>query len=251
MTGGLPRSIERRLDPVARYGLRLTIAAVALALVAVPFSLLLVQVLSEGRVTDVDARIANAMNGAVHGHPLLIDVLRTVSWLGKPPALWIVIGTAALHTQRRGLTRLTIFLLATGIGGAFVSTVVKVIVDRPRPELEHRLISAIGKSFPSGHAMSSTVVYGAVLVALLPMVHQRWRHAAAAATAVLVLAIGATRVLLGVHFLSDVVAGHVLGLAWLLLAVATFETWRVERGRRPSEPLEEGIEPEAAAALQR
>ena len=249
MTGGLPKSVERRLDPLARYGLRLTIAAVALSLVAVPFSLLLVQVLSQGPVTDVDARIANAMNGAVHSHPLLIDMLIAISWLGKPPALWVVVGVAALHTQRHHLPRLTIFLLATSLGGALVSTVVKVAVDRPRPELEHRLITAIGKSFPSGHALSSTVVYGAVLVALLPMVHRRWRHAAVAATAVLVLAIGTTRVLLGVHFVSDVIAGHVLGVAWLLLAVATFETWRVERGRRPSEPLEEGIEPEAAAAL--
>jgi undecaprenyl-diphosphatase len=65
----------------------------------------------------------------------------------------------------------------------------------------------------------------------------------------LVLAIGASRLLLGVHFLSDVVGGYLLGLAWLCGATAAFETWRVERGRRPSHPLVEGVEPEEAPAL--
>jgi membrane-associated phospholipid phosphatase len=54
---------------------------------------------------------------------------------------------------------------------------------------------------------------------------------------------------LGVHFLTDVIGGYVLGLAWLLGAVAAFEIWRVELGRRPSEPLAEGVEPEAGPAL--
>lgn len=62
-------------------------------------------------------------------------------------------------------------------------------------------------------------------------------------------AIGASRLLLGVHFLSDVLAGHLLGIAWLAGATAIFETWRVERGRPRSHPLEEGVEPEEAASL--
>jgi undecaprenyl-diphosphatase len=68
-------------------------------------------------------------------------------------------------------------------------------------------------------------------------------------TASLVLAIGASRLLLGVHFLSDVLAGFVLGLAWLIGATAAFEIWRVERGRPRTHPLEEGVEPEAARRL--
>jgi undecaprenyl-diphosphatase len=68
-------------------------------------------------------------------------------------------------------------------------------------------------------------------------------------TIVVVAAIGASRLLLGVHFLTDVLAGHVLGVAWLVGATACFDVWRVERGRRPVQPLDEGVEPEAAAAL--
>jgi undecaprenyl-diphosphatase len=69
-----------------------------------------------------------------------------------------------------------------------------------------------------------------------------------AAAVGLVLAIGFTRLALGVHYLSDVVGGIVLGLAWLALSTATFSIWRVERGRPPVQPLE-GVEPEAAADL--
>ena len=53
---------------------------------------------------------------------------------------------------------------------------------------------------------------------------------------------------LGVHFLSDVVGGYVLGTAWLVGSVALFETWRVERGRRPSQPFEEGLSRAGQAA---
>jgi undecaprenyl-diphosphatase len=67
------------------------------------------------------------------------------------------------------------------------------------------------------------------------------------ATIVLVLAIGASRVLLGVHFVSDVVGGWVLGLAWLIGAVAVFEIWREEEGGPPVQPLEEGVEPGVAS----
>ena len=133
--------------------------------------------------------------------------------------------------------------------GGLVDSAVKILVDRPRPEVDHPVHTAFGKSFPSGHSMSSTICYGALLLVFLAVLHRRWRPPAIAATVLLVLAIGSSRLLLGVHFLSDVLGGYALGLAWLVGATALFEVWRVEEGRRPSAPLEEGVEPEAAAAL--
>jgi len=97
--------------------------------------------------------------------------------------------------------------------------------------------------------MASTVCYGALLVTFLPAVRRRRRKAAVAATAVLVLAIGCSRMLLGVHFLSDVLGGFVLGLAWLAAAVAAFEIRRMEEGGSDVEPLVEGVEPESGSAL--
>jgi undecaprenyl-diphosphatase len=246
---GLPLALYRRLDPVQRYGVRLTLLVCAIALVAVPFSYLLFEVLAGGPLTRVDANLANRLNDAVHERDGLVGVLEAISWLGRPPALWVATGVAVVYTWRRGVHRLTIFLLATTIGGAVLSTTVKLLVDRPRPVVDHPIITAFGKSFPSGHALSSTVVYGAVLLTFLPLVPRRRRPFALAATVLLILAIGATRLLLGVHFLSDVLAGFILGTAWLVAATVAFEIWRVERGRPAVPPLREGVEPEAASAL--
>lgn len=251
MQAALPDFVARRTDPSQRYGLRLTLAVVALVLVAVPFSYLLFEVLGGGPITELDGDLADRLNAAVHGHDGWVGVLHAISWLGRPPTLWVATGIGVVVTWRHGARRLTTFLVATTLGGGVLSTAVKVLVDRPRPEVDHPIVTAFGKSFPSGHALSSTVVFGALLLAFLPMVRGRHRHLAVGLVVVLVLAIGSSRVLLGVHFLSDVLAGYLLGLAWLLAATAVFETWRVERGRRPSHPLEEGVEPEAAAALAR
>ena len=249
MRRGLPDFVVERTNAAQRYGLRLTLAVVAMVLVVVPFSILLFQVLLEGPLTRVDGDLADRLNDMVRARPNVVTGLQLVSWLGKPPALWVVTAASIAYTWRHGAHRLTFFLLATTLGGAVLSTAVKVLVDRPRPEVDHPIATAFGKSFPSGHALSSTVVYGAVLLTFLPVLAGRRRHAAVAISSVLVLAIGASRLMLGVHFLSDVAGGFVLGVAWLCAATAIFETWRVERGRRPSHPLDEGVEPEAADAL--
>jgi undecaprenyl-diphosphatase len=243
----LPAYVRRRLDPAGRYGLRLTLFATAVALVAVPFGLLLDQVTRHGPLLRVDRGVADAVHGWALRQPgAAVTALKAVSWLGGPPVLTIMAGAAALYVLRHDRVRLALFVVTTSILGGFVDTVVKILVDRPRPVFERSLAHAVGKSFPSGHAMSSTVVYGALLLVLLPALPRRGRPWAFAGTATLVLAICASRIALGVHFLSDVLGGVVLGLAWLAASVAAFRIWRTESGRRPA-PVTAGLEPEARA----
>ncbi len=249
MEGGLPQFVRRRLDPEQRYGLRLSLYALAIVLVAVPFSTLVFQVMAAGPLTRVDGSIANRLNAAVHGSPALVRVLQIVSWFGRPVLLGVVVSAFGLFLLWRGRRRLAFYLVVTVVLGGFIDTAVKVLVHRPRPVVDHPVATAFGKSFPSGHAMSATVAYGALLLALLPALTPRRRRAAVAAAALLVLAIGCSRLLLGVHFLSDVVGGYVLGGAWLAASTGAFEIWRTERGERPAEPLAEGVEPEAGPAL--
>lgn len=250
MRRGLPDFVVRRTDSSQRFGLRLTLAIVAFVLVTVPFSFLLFQVLFDGPITRFDGDLADRLNDAVRGDDVVVTILRGISWLGRPPVLWAVTGAAVAYTWRHGVHRLSIFLVATTLGGGIMSTAIKVLVNRPRPEVDHPIITAFGKSFPSGHALSSTVVYGAVLLTFLPLLSGWGRRAAVGGVVALVLAIGCSRLLLGVHFLSDVAGGFVLGLAWLAASTALFEIWRAERGRRRSHPLSEGLEPEAAEALE-
>lgn len=249
MRAGLPREVRARLNPAERFGVRATLLAVAIILVAVPFATLLFQVLAKGPLTRFDGDVANRLNDRVHQSPAVIEVLEAISWLGRPPWFTLVIGIGVVFAWRRGRRRLVAFLLVSSIGGGIVDTVVKVAVDRPRPIVDHPVHTAFGKSFPSGHSMSSMVCYGALLLVFLPVIPRARRWIAVTVTGMLILAIGTSRLFLGVHFVSDVIGGFVLGLAWLLGAVALFEVWRVEEGREPSAPLEEGLEPEAERAL--
>ncbi len=243
-----PPFVARRLDPEARYGLRVTLFAAAFLLVAIPFGWLLNQVETDGSLVDLDTRGAASLHDWVHRTRFAVGWFKTATFLGAPPWLWFLVIVGTLVLLRARIWRLALFLVLTTALGGILDTAVKVAVNRPRPSVLDPIISAHGKSFPSGHAMSSTVVYGALLLVFLPMVPRRWRPAAIVATAVLVGLIGFSRLALGVHYMSDVVGGYVLGLAWLAASAAAFRIWRVERGRPPA-AVSEGLEPEAAAEL--
>jgi undecaprenyl-diphosphatase len=241
-------ALSRRLDPEGRYGLRVTLFAVALLLVAIPFGLLLDQVKRNGPLIRLDTSAARHLHDWARHSDMLVRELKILTFLGSPVWLFIVVTPAVLWVWHRGHPRLAVFLIVTTLGGGLVDTVVKEVVGRARPSLVAPVATAHGKSFPSGHAMSSTIAYGALLLVFLPAVGRRYRPVVIGGTLVLVLAIGFSRLALGVHYISDVVGGYALGLAWLAASTAAFSTWRVERGRPPVEPGE-GVEPEAAADL--
>ncbi len=91
---------------------------------------------------------------------------------------------------------------------------------------------APGNSFPSGHALGSFVVYGALLLVFLPAMAPRWRKPARSPSSPCwSWPIGLTRIALGVHFVSDVLGGWLLGAAWLGVTAYAFRLWRRERGR--------------------
>lgn len=221
--------LRRRLDPDERFGLRFTLIAVAVLLVAVPFGILLEEVTSEGPFTRWDTSAANHLHDWVAVRPWAVNVLRVVTTLGATWWLSLLVAAAAVHLLRAGRVRATVFLVATSITGGLLVRLVKFWVSRPRPSLIAPVATASGESFPSGHAMGSTIVYGALLVVLASRLPPRWRGAVVAAAAVLVAAIGFSRLALGVHYISDVLAGFALGLAWLAASAAAFRLWQVER----------------------
>lgn len=240
--------VRRRLDPAGRFGLRLTLAALAILLVALPFAYLLVQVRRSGPLLSVDRSVATYLHEAVRGHDVIVVAMKAITSIGTffGHGTLVLVGTVVLVRARRW--RLVGFLLATTIGGWLLNNAVKVAVGRQRPTFDDPFASARGLSFPSGHAMNSVVVLGALLMVFLPAVRPRWRRPVVAGTVGLILLIGFTRLVLGVHYVTDVVAGFLLGTAWLSACVAAFSVWRVERGRRPVVAAE-GLEPEAAPDL--
>jgi undecaprenyl-diphosphatase len=110
-------------------------------------------------------------------------------------------------------------LLSANIAlGALFNQVLKMIFRRPRPEL-HRLAEAAGYSFPSGHSMNSLIFYGFAAYLLIRYGRHRSRYLFAGVIGILVLLIGVSRIYLGVHYASDVLAGFLVSTGWLILAV--------------------------------
>ena len=245
MRFALPEWAARRLDPEERYGLRVTLLAVATILVMLPFSFLLVQVTTEGPLTRLDTEVADEIHEEVLESPALEQVSRVVSGIGSPPSMYLAAAVAAIYFWRRHSRRIAVFLLATNFLGGAINTSVKLIVRRPRPDLSEPVGEAFGYSFPSGHTVAATVGFGSLLLAFMPLIPRRFRWPALIAYFLGVAAVAASRLGLVVHYMSDVVAGFILGVSWLALSTAAFSIWRVELGRSSVE-VTEGVEPETA-----
>jgi membrane-associated phospholipid phosphatase len=138
--------------------------------------------------------------------------------------------------------RLALWTLVTVWGAALLGLLLKVLVGRARPDLIDAVATAPGRSFPSGHALTSTVGCAVLLLLVSPLLRRPWRGIAIAVAVLIPLVVGFARIGLGVHFLSDVVAGQLLGLGWVAVTAAAFEAWRRDVGLPPSPPTE--AEPE-------
>ena len=156
------------------------------------------------------------------GHrPLLLAVARFLTALGEPTVLIAAGAAAALWLWYAGRGRLGVVLLLIALIGRGLSEAQKYEVARARPALEPHLVVVKTQSFPSGHASSSMIFYLAMAIALTA--GTRWHRAAAAGAVMLSLLIGTSRVMLGVHWPSDVVGGWAFGMLWVLLTLRAAE----------------------------
>ncbi|GAA2477776.1 phosphatase PAP2 family protein [Winogradskya humida] len=232
--------------PLRHFTERSVLGLLAVVAGGLGFGLLLLLVrLHWTPLQDLDHSVAQGLNNWVAPHPPVVTVLKAIAQLGgRTIMLWLVtIAVVLLLIRRR--TRLAVYLVVTGIGALLLDPSLKALVGRLRPVVDVPVAIAPGNSFPSGHALGSMVAYGALLLVFLPAVSRRWRKFAIGLVAVIVVAIGFTRISLGVHFLSDVLAGWLLGAAWLGVTAYAFRVWRRETGQRVP-ALSEGLEPEAA-----
>ena len=235
--------------PLRHFAWRSALGLLVVLGIGLGFGLLLVLVRARwSPLLSLDRGVAQRLNDLVAPHPAAVDTLTAVSRLGgRPVMLWLVaVATVLLLIRRR--VRLAVYLVVTGVGALLLDPAMKALVGRLRPAVEVPVATAPGNSFPSGHALGSMIVYGALTLVFLAAVPARWRKVFVAVPVLIVVAVGVTRIALGVHYLSDVLAGWLLGLGWLSVTAYAFRVWRREAGR-PTASLEEGLEPEAAAAI--
>jgi undecaprenyl-diphosphatase len=157
-----------------------------------------------------------------HATPLGDRIFSIVSALGSPVAMAIVgAGGALLLLVRRNWLVLAAWVAAFG-GAGLLTIVLKNLIQRPRPVGAEEFVFGTTYSFPSGHALGSLVGYGM----LAYVIGSSWAETSRArlrlviATAVLVIAIGLSRLYLGVHYFSDVVAGYAVGVLWLSVCIS-------------------------------
>jgi membrane-associated phospholipid phosphatase len=210
------------------------------------FALLLILVrLQWAPLEAVDHRAAAGLNRLIAGRGAIVSVVKAVTWLGSSGVLWTVTGAAVIAVAVRRRWRLALYLLVAGAGVLTLDPVLKALVGRVRPVVADPIAYGTGNSFPSGHALGSIVCYGALYLVFLPATSGRWRRGFTVAIAALIVAIGASRLLLGVHFISDVLGGWALGITWLGVTAFAFELSRQAAGAPAAEPITEGLEPEA------
>lgn len=155
------------------------------------------------------------------GRPALLHIARIFTFLGEPTVLvgagFVV---AAWVWWRRG-GRLALALLLVILTGRGLSEIQKYWIARPRPEIEPHLVAVKTYSFPSGHSTSSMIFY--LTLALALGAETRWRWIVVGGAVILSLLIGTSRIMLGVHWPSDVVGGWAFGLLWVLLTLRLAE----------------------------
>ena len=152
------------------------------------------------------------------GHRRALGVIaRGLTWLGEPTVLIGAGLIVAAWLSWRRQRRLALVLVGVVLIGRALTEAQKFSIARVRPDLEPHLVVVRTSSFPSGHAASSMIFY--LTLALVLTRHSPWHRTAAAGAIVLSLLIGASRVMLGVHWPSDVIGGWAFGLLWVLLTV--------------------------------
>jgi membrane-associated phospholipid phosphatase len=209
------RGLDLRPPPVAL----LVVAWVTLAGILMGIGMLVVH---SGTVQGFDNHVTSVV--VAHRSPVLNAAMKTVTWLGSWVAELVAAGVVLFLVLRH---RLSVgFLILAVVSWAGVqggTTLAKHVVERPRPPEHVRLVSAHGWSWPSGHTSTATVVF-AVLATIVWVLNPRAgpRLLAALGWTVAVIAVAFSRVELGVHWTTDVLASVIFVVAWLLVLGVLF-----------------------------
>jgi membrane-associated phospholipid phosphatase len=224
------RFVGRRFAPGEAAGLTLTVGAAAVLALGVGFEQMLDSVLESDGVTTIDRPVLHFL--ATHRQPWSTTVAQVITDIGSPLGVAVtgLLVGLVLAVLRRSWLPLLIAVLG-GAGIAVINTAVKRLVSRSRPPQLTAVLGEHGFSFPSGHTTGTTAVW-----LLLAWMIGHWvigrragRVMVWTGALLMIAAVGLTRIYLGVHFLSDVLAGWALGAAWAVTVALVATVWEHAR----------------------
>ncbi|MHB8834215.1 MAG: bifunctional DedA family/phosphatase PAP2 family protein [Candidatus Methylomirabilia bacterium] len=219
-----------RLSPRSYLGLHLTIGVVLLVGASWLFGGIAEDVVEGDPLTVVDQQVAAWFHE--HRTPGVTRTMQLVTGLGSTAWVTGVAVVAALVLWRQRFWYRLLALVLVLPGGMILSTLLKIAFHRHRPSFTDAIQAFQGYSFPSGHTMAATLLYGVLAVfAVSALEAWRWRVGAVLGALCIALLVGFSRVYLGAHYLSDVLGAAAAGLAWLALSLTAVDTLRRSRGR--------------------
>ena len=221
----LEKSIPTRLRPyfTLYVGIGLLVSVISLII----FGRIADGVSGNASIVQFDVALANALHSAATTGSTAAFI--TISYFGGPYLTFGSIVIAIIFGLKRQWLGLTIWLI-TFIGGELLNYVLKNVFARPRPTFATPLVIERFYSFPSGHAMMSIIIYGmlAYIICLL-IKNNAQRLLVLIAATFIIIVIGISRMALGVHYFSDVIAGYAVAAIWLVTCIGA---WRYIQHRR-------------------
>ena len=227
----LRRFVEARLSPEGELGLHMTVGVVLMLIAIVVFHEIAEAVMGMEQITVIDQQVAHWFNQ--HAIPWITRCLLLITHLHGVIGAITIACVLAWYLHRKGATYWLLTLVITMPGVMFLNVLLKYIFGRARPSFETPLLDALSTySFPSGHTATATALYGllgAYLVCQLD--HRQWRRRIVIALAAFLMAalVGFSRIYLGAHYLSDVLAAMAESYGWLAICIAGVSTLRRRR----------------------
>jgi undecaprenyl-diphosphatase len=219
--------IARRLSSEEYLGLHLTVGLLVCLLLVAIFGLIVHFVFGQSALRQFDDRIGLALKEHRDQNPQVRHVLIVFTEIGSPEAMTILTILVALALMLRRRRRLAFVWLFAVIASAALNVGLKSVFGRDRPPFRDSFIEESTHSFPSGHSMGSVIGFGLLAYfLLLALTDRREKILVVVLAVVLTLTIGFSRIYLGAHYFSDVVAGYALAGAWLSVCISASEVVR-------------------------
>lgn len=222
--------VQARLSPEGLFGLHLTIGAVVLVGAAWLFGGISEDLITGDPLILVDEIISEWLRS--HTTPRLAMGMHFVSALASAVAVSIMFALMGGVLLLKRCWYWLMGLVSAVAGGMLLNVLLKNLFGRARPGWADPLMALADSSFPSGHTMMATIIYGFLATWLvLRNGSWPWRFLIAAITILLIFLVALSRMYLGAHYFSDVLAAMAAGIAWLALCLTAVETLRRHRGR--------------------
>jgi membrane-associated phospholipid phosphatase len=227
----LARFLAARLSPEGELGLHLTIGVALLLAAAWIFGAIAADVVHGAAITRVDVRLAHWFHD--RATPGFTRAMLFVTHWNSLAGSGIMAALLALWFWRRRAHYWLIVCLIAVPGGMLLNVALKHVFRRVRPTFDDPLLSLLTYSFPSGHTAAATVFYG-LLACYLVRRARTWRTRAlvVVGAVAMVLLVALSRMYLGVHYLSDVLAATAEGAAWLAICITAVSTLHRRRRAR-------------------